>query len=553
MIRALLMAAAGLAPPPIFAGDYTSLVYGDVTGTTGGLRITTDSASTFTTSLDGATNGNNPTSNIIHAVVSTDGTKVLAVSSDTGDANDGLYISSDSGVTFTHTPPSVSVPTTRGFTSPTVAYINGKFAVVDATNPTHYFWESADGITWTQRGSVGTDPTVKVFGIVELSGDLYISTNVGITKIYKSTDGGDTWTLTAGAGSPIENVVDGYMVSSGTALIFSGGDGVIWRSTDGVSWSSNAITNGGVFGHSMVADENYIMIFDVSGDVYLSYDDGITFTPRSLVSNADSAGFFGASLRDGMVAASDLNGIIYTTNDGQVWSAKGSDPSVDQSFGTVIIQGTIITPFSFNAVSEILTVTTSSPSESFGISAYEGYLYDFVVDWGDGNSDTIVHGSDLSQVHTYALAGSYIVTIAGVLEFFDFLSYESLITGHSQFGDSYFNDLRFRYFGWSNCIFTGTGTPPVTVLNLTDAFNGCTVGDPDISGLVISNITDGTNMMIGTSFSTANYDKALLAWASMSIPTSGTIMDFGTTQYTEVAAHDTLTNAGVILNDGGLL
>jgi hypothetical protein len=45
------------------------------------------------------------------------------------------------------------------------------------------------------------------------------------------------------------------------------------------------------------------------------------------------------------------------------------------------------------------------------IPTFPGETYDFTVTWGDGNSDTNVSGT---ITHTYAVPGTYQVTISGI-------------------------------------------------------------------------------------------------------------------------------------------
>jgi hypothetical protein len=48
--------------------------------------------------------------------------------------------------------------------------------------------------------------------------------------------------------------------------------------------------------------------------------------------------------------------------------------------------------------------------------------YDFIVDWGDGNSDSINTWNDPQKTHTYSLPGNYTVTISGTIEGWSFNS-----------------------------------------------------------------------------------------------------------------------------------
>jgi surface protein len=71
---------------------------------------------------------------------------------------------------------------------------------------------------------------------------------------------------------------------------------------------------------------------------------------------------------------------------------------------------------------------TTSASEEIRLPLRDGWeSYDFTVDWGDGNTDTVTAWDDPSKNHTYASAGTYTVRIEGTIEGFTFGS-----IGHSR-------------------------------------------------------------------------------------------------------------------------
>ena len=86
-------------------------------------------------------------------------------------------------------------------------------------------------------------------------------------------------------------------------------------------------------------------------------------------------------------------------------------------------------------------------------SSEDDFLYNFTVDWGDGNSDTITSHDDFKRTHTYANAGTYEVTITGVLEAWSFEevpeSRDKLIA-IPQLGDVGFKYLKGGFRGCSN-------------------------------------------------------------------------------------------------------
>ena len=64
-------------------------------------------------------------------------------------------------------------------------------------------------------------------------------------------------------------------------------------------------------------------------------------------------------------------------------------------------------------------VITNSNQICFpGMDGYSNY--DFTIDWGDNSSDTITSPIQAELTHTYATAGTYIVTVSGTIENFVF-------------------------------------------------------------------------------------------------------------------------------------
>jgi hypothetical protein len=59
-------------------------------------------------------------------------------------------------------------------------------------------------------------------------------------------------------------------------------------------------------------------------------------------------------------------------------------------------------------------------SGSITLPLYDGGIYNFVVEWGDGLSDTITAFDQAEVLHSYAEDGEYTVTITGQCEGFNF-------------------------------------------------------------------------------------------------------------------------------------
>jgi len=102
--------------------------------------------------------------------------------------------------------------------------------------------------------------------------------------------------------------------------------------------------------------------------------------------------------------------------------------------------------------------------------------YDFTVNWGDGNEDTITAWDDAAKTHTYDTAGTYEVTIDGQITGWAFANSgdeEKIleITNWGQFG---FGDTSNQFFGCKNLTISAADIPDLTgTTNLSRAFEDC--------------------------------------------------------------------------------
>lgn len=61
------------------------------------------------------------------------------------------------------------------------------------------------------------------------------------------------------------------------------------------------------------------------------------------------------------------------------------------------------------------TSSGSSASNQVKLPLIDVGTYNFVVNWGDGNQDTITSWNQAETTHTYTSTGDYVITITGVL------------------------------------------------------------------------------------------------------------------------------------------
>jgi len=154
---------------------------------------------------------------------------------------------------------------------------------------------------------------------------------------------------------------------------------------------------------------------------------------------------------------------------------------------------------------------TTTPSESIALPVYDGGNYNFIVNWGDGNIETITSYTGYS--HTYSTPGDYTVTIAGTVEGWSFgntygVSTPTKLIEITRWGNlmlknnvlAYYGDFR----GCTNLVLTGvTDTLNLSgIINLDEVFYGCSsiTTINNIENWDVSNITSMVSSFQGTFF-----------------------------------------------------
>jgi hypothetical protein len=123
--------------------------------------------------------------------------------------------------------------------------------------------------------------------------------------------------------------------------------------------------------------------------------------------------------------------------------------------------------------------------------------YNFVVDWGDGNTDTITVWNQAETRHTYAVEGKYTVTIIGTIEGWQFGSDNAQSVGPASDRAKIVNILNWGTLtittiaAFYNCIrldSSAVDAPTINTTSLQNTFRNCTVfngyvGNWDVSGV----------------------------------------------------------------------
>jgi surface protein len=121
--------------------------------------------------------------------------------------------------------------------------------------------------------------------------------------------------------------------------------------------------------------------------------------------------------------------------------------------------------------------------------------YNFSVNWGDGNTDTITAYNQAEVTHTYATGGTYTVTITGTIEGWSFQGIGDCqkLTSITNIGQLKLGNEGGYFYGCSNLVTIG-GTFDLTgTTNLSAMFYGCT-SLTSVNGIGSWDVSSVTNM-----------------------------------------------------------
>ncbi|WP_422106263.1 BspA family leucine-rich repeat surface protein [Winogradskyella sp.] len=129
---------------------------------------------------------------------------------------------------------------------------------------------------------------------------------------------------------------------------------------------------------------------------------------------------------------------------------------------------------------------TTTNNESITVPTFSGETYNYTVDWGDGTIDTGFTGN---AIHTYAVAGTYTVSISGTFPriYFTINNNSRKIIDITQWGDNPWTSMERAFLGCVNLNISATDAPDLSgvtdlsyMFYFTDAMNGA-IGHWDVS------------------------------------------------------------------------
>lgn len=378
------------------------------------------------------------------------------------------------------------------------------------TSHTHTFVDDLSGATWYMPTNGGVHngiqaPTGNEY--TEITSYPYVDTDGdGIVNAVDSDDDGDGY----------NDNVDVFPLDS-TEYLDTDSDGV----------GNNADTDDDGDGQT---DANETLYGSNPLDISSTYAD---LDGDGIADSADSD-------RDGDGYANDND---YYPDDSTQWEAPSS-------FAGAILE---------------FTTTSASQQIKIGTRTYStsgGFTPNYVVDWGDGNSDTIT--SLTTPTHTYTNAGTYDVKISGTFTRFRFgaslsATERNALTDVKQWGNLTYETMEDAFKSCDGLsVLTATDTPTIASGGkLKNAFaysNVVTI--PNLGSWDVAHISDFSNAFIDATYplDTTTYDSLLIGWASQNLQ-SNVSLNMGGSQYSSGAAataRETIrTTYSWTITDGG--
>jgi len=137
-----------------------------------------------------------------------------------------------------------------------------------------------------------------------------------------------------------------------------------------------------------------------------------------------------------------------------------------------------------------------------------GTGYDYSVDWGDGENDVSLSGN---VSHTYAVAGTYTVTITGQFPriYFNNGGSRNQILSVEQWGGQVWTSMANALRGCSNLVINAPDVPNLSIVtDMSGMFRGASSLNQPLTGWNTSNVRDMSLLFNGAS----SFDQPLDSW-----------------------------------------
>ena len=146
------------------------------------------------------------------------------------------------------------------------------------------------------------------------------------------------------------------------------------------------------------------------------------------------------------------------------------------------------------------TKTGVSTSTQFKLPLVSSGSINFVVEWGDGTTDTITTFDQAQTTHTYSSGGTYEIKIRGLLKGWQFANGgDKLKMGVIKNWGCLDISVSSGFYGCSNMTCVASDAPTISSTSLSDYFRACTNFNGAIGNWDVSNVTSLFAMFYGAS------------------------------------------------------
>lgn len=245
------------------------------------------------------------------------------------DNNEGPYISTDRGATWTRKASGMTFGAISVTQSPCIAR-SSPLIMYSPTNPGYLYKSTDGGTSWTELTNAGSRNWSSIK--CNSTGSIVVASAVS-GSLYKSTDSGSSWTeLTAGGTRSWDQAIVSENGDVIAGVVFGG---LIYVSTNGgASFTPNtSFGNKNWRGLSASADGSVMFASAVGtgiGRTALSTDTGATWTALTTFGNADNYWTTAVSINGNKLVAAESTGYIYVSQDkGASWTEQTTAGSRD--------------------------------------------------------------------------------------------------------------------------------------------------------------------------------------------------------------------------------
>jgi surface protein len=197
------------------------------------------------------------------------------------------------------------------------------------------------------------------------------------------------------------------------------------------------------------------------------------------------------------------------------------------------------------------TSAGSSANNQIKLPLDAGGTYNFIVNWGDGTSNTITAFNQLEATHTYGAPGEYVITISGVITGWRFneTGDKEKLLDIRQFGSLRAGNNGNYFAGCSNLRITAIDPLDLTgTTSLNQAFYNCSslTTVPSMANWDVGNVTSMYAMFSGAS----NFNQDISSWNVSNVTTMQGMFEFNSNFNQDIGSWDvsSVTDMGLMFD-----